>query len=468
MSSYARLTLGSLPLEESRNHVDPELIWLFRPSDKQIEQLTRRDPDRLRDYIAEEHINYFSDEHPYTYVEYRCSAEEVRDRLELKGFTLESAKTRFYSGLEHDIRRTDPLVQADRAFEQLRPAREEELRVLRSLTIENWLEAVNRIKEDQLTKDIIESIPSHDEDLPLLRYMLQFPGKLYGFPGPGYDVPKYDYLLFLRLVIESSPPSDELVYDLSPLAFGGYIEAEDDFVSLAESDTDTTAVFSQSVIILTEGTTDRNFLERSLYLLYPHLARYFHFFEFDLNRDNRLGGGVGNLANLVRAFAGASVRHRVLALFDNDTASKDALRNLDPSLLPENIIFRYYPELPLAENYPTVGPTGRTTMNVNGLAGGIELYLGRDVLEGEDGQLIPVQWTGFNQGVGAYQGVLLNKSAIQRRFREKLDMCESCPDQLDCYDWDGMRAILDVMRTAFHSLDSDIIHSSYQSLHISA
>ena len=31
---------------------------------------------------------------------------------------------------------------------------------------------------------------------------------------------------------------------------------------------------------------------------------------------------MGQLANLVRAFAAADVQHRILALFDNDTAAK--------------------------------------------------------------------------------------------------------------------------------------------------
>ena len=469
MSSYAHLTLGSLSLELSRNGVDPDLIWLFRPSDKRIEQLTGRDSGSLREYIIEKYIDYFDDDHPFTYIEYRCTVEEVRDRLELKGFTLDVAKERFRTGLDHDIRHVeDSLTESGNRIELLRLANEDDLSVLSSLTMDSWLRAVGRIRAEGLDKDTLEST-LHDDDmeLPLLKYMLKSSTNLYGFPGSRLNVSTFDYMLFLRLVIESSPPSNQLIYDLSPLNDGGYIDAEDDLVALAASDMDTTAVFSQSVIVLTEGTTDRNFIERSLNLLYPHLAGYFHFFEFDLNPQNRVSGGVGPLVNLVRALAGSSVKQRILALFDNDTAAKEALRNLDPDILPRNIVFKYYPELPLAENYPTVGPTGRTTMNVNGLAGGIELYLGRDVLEEEDGQLIPVQWTGYSQGVDAYQGELLNKSAAQRRFREKLENCERNPDQLDCFDWTGMKAILDIMRNAFHTLDSDIIRSNCESLNCS-
>ena len=466
MSSYAQLTLGSLRLGVSRNRVDPELIWLFRPSNKYIDQLTRNDRDRLGVYVSEEAIEFYGDEHPFTYLEYRCSVKGLRDRLELKGFTLEMAKERFKAGLEYDIQNTDSSIKLRRLPEQLLSSYTEELRVLRSLTIEVWLNGVNRIREDHLTKDVLDFIPSHDEELPLLRYMLKFSDDLYGFPGPRWEDSKYDYLLFLRLITESSPPDDQIIYDLTPLIPGGWINVEDDSIALVEDDMDTTALFSQRVIILTEGTTDREFLKRSMKLLYPHLTDYFHFFDFDLNRNNRLGGGAGHLANLVRAFAGASVRHRILALFDNDTAAKEALRNFDSNLLPENIVLRYYPDLDIAENYPTVGPTGRETMNINGLAGGMELYLGREVLVDDTGELTPVQWTGYSRSVGTYQGEIMNKMDVQNRFREKLESCEGHPDQLERYDWEGVRAILDLVLTSFHSVDSHLISSSYHQLNL--
>ena len=384
MSSYATLTLGSLELGTSGNRVDPELIWLFRPSDKHVEKLTRRNRDRLSRHIMPEYIDEFDDANPLTCVEYRCTAADLRDRLELKGFTLELAKERFN--------------QANVQF------------------------------------------PYDD-----------FPGLEYGFSA-------FDHLLFIRLVIESSRPNEYLIYDLTDLVYAGYIDEEDDCVALAEVETITSIIFHQKVIVLTEGKTDKDFLERSLKILYPHLADYFHFFDFNLNKPP---GGVGALANLVRAFAAASVEHRILALFDNDAAARDALKNLDVKSLPENIRFYHYPNLAMAENYPTIGPSGRSAMNVNGLAGSIELYLGQDVLENEndEGELTPVQWTGYQHRVGAYQGEVMYKKKIQDRFSKKLKACERDPVKIDSYDWGGIRSILDVMRVAFHGLDARLIHA---------
>jgi hypothetical protein len=92
-------------------------------------------------------------------------------------------------------------------------------------------------------------------------------------------------------------------------------------------------------------------------------------------------------------------------------------------------------------------------MNVNGLAASLELYLGEDVLL-RDGQLIPVQWRGFNDAVKQYQGSLTDKKAVQDRSTEKLRECESNPHVIEAGDWRGMRAIIDIMRKAFQADDT--------------
>jgi hypothetical protein len=70
---------------------------------------------------------------------------------------------------------------------------------------------------------------------------------------------------------------------------------------------------SAKIILLTEGKSDTAILSAALDLLYPHLAGYYSFMEFDALR---VGGGAGNLANLVKAFAGAGIANRTIALFD--------------------------------------------------------------------------------------------------------------------------------------------------------
>ena len=464
MSSYASLTLGSLELGESSSDVDPDLIWLFRPNNKELSRISSGTGDEFEEVLFEEADDSY--EYVTESVRYRCLATEARDRLELKGFTLDVARARFEASLRDDISSLvceDGYLLSGSRPEKLYKAERKKLRILKALTPETWSEAIVRIKEGRLSKKSLRKSQAKKEQTRLLRYMLKRSSSYYGYPGLDYEVSTHDYLLFLRLILESSDPDEYLAYDLTDLVHGGYVDEDDDHVALADTETRENAALSQKVIVLTEGTTDRDILERSLKLLYPHLSDCFHFFKFDLNGANKVGGGVGPLANLVRAFAGANVSHRILALFDNDTAAREALFHLDPSVLPENIVIKHYPDLDICEEYPTIGPSGEEMMNVNGLAGSLELYLGEDVLRDSSGELIPVQWAGRpSKAVKAYQGEVRGKRGIRKKYLDKLDECERNPDQIHSNDWEGIRAIIEVMRTAFHELDARIIDSSYE------
>ena len=433
MGSYATLTLGSLELGGSKNYVDPGLMLFFRPSDKRIELIDRKSREQLAKYVVKEHIDDYDDDNPFTRVEYRCTATVARDRLDLKGFTYEVAEASFKAELQAEIQRYELyLTHGPGRFDK-------ELHVLRSLTIESWLRALGRIQEECLTKEMLNGLPATDIQLPLLQYMLEHSQELYGFP-------ELDYRLFVRLTVEAMPPQEQIVLDLSDLVFGGWIDETDNLVVQTEALFNGEFLLTQRVIVLTEGDTDRQILERSLNLLYPHLADYFHFFDFT---GKKVGGGAGELANLVRAFAAADVRHRILALFDNDTAARAALSNLNSDILPSNIAIRHYPNSSTAQDYPTLGPSGETQMDVNGLAGSIELYLGQDVLRDPCGKLSPVQWMGYDRKMKAYQGEVVDKQNTLERFYKKLTLCEADPERVDSYDWEGIRAILDAMRIAF-------------------
>ena len=445
MSSYAELTLGSLTLGASRNGIDPDLMWLFRPSDKRIDRIDRRNREQLAKYVMDEYIDDYDENNPFTRVEYRCAAVEARDRLDLNGFTYEVSEARFKTGLKDEIQKYEEFLTHS-------PSYFENLQVLRSLTIKSWLKALGRIREQCLTKEMLGGIPPTDVQLPLLRFMLKPSLEFYGFPGIDYR----HFTHFVRLAVEAVPPHEQLVYDLSNLVSSGWVSEADELVAQAEAHINENFLLAKRIIVLTEGDSDRQILKRSLGLLYPHLADYFHFFDFARKRG---GGGTGELANLVRAFAAADVRHRILALFDNDTAAKAALSNLDLDSLPNNIAVRHYPDIAMAQDYPTLGPSGEIRMDVNGLAGSIELYLGQDILRDAEGVLSPVQWTGYDRKIRTYQGEIFDKQNILNKFDRKLASCERCPEQIDCYDWEGIRAILETMRTAFHNVGAEAILS---------
>ena len=447
MGSYATLSIGSLELGSTTDDIiDPGLMWIFRPSDKRIRRLDRRNRWQLAKYVEEDFIDEYDENNSFISVQYRCRTSVARDRLELEGFTYDVVEAYFKTELEADVQRYEGYIRDDR-FGGASNLIEDELRVLRSLTVRGWMEALVRIKEERLTKCMLDELPSSDTQLPLLQYMLDGRRRgqgFYGFPGD-------DRRHVARIVLEMASPQEYLTYDLTDLVGNGWRDAADDIVAEAENLVNEGFLLSRRVIVLTEGNTDRRILERSLRLLYPHLAEYFHFFDFT---GRRVGGGAGELANLVRAFAAADVRHRILALFDNDTAAKAALSNLNTDSLPSNIAVRHYPSLPLAKDYPTLGPSGGASMDVNGLAGSIELYLGQDALKDDAGMFPPVQWTGYDRKIGAYQGEVLDKQRVLDRFAAKLACCETRPDQISHYDWEGIEAVVHTMRRAFHGIDT--------------
>ncbi|CAG6394185.1 hypothetical protein NMG29_19265 [Streptomyces cocklensis] len=207
------------------------------------------------------------------------------------------------------------------------------------------------------------------------------------------------------------------------------------------------------VVVLTEGHSDVAVLQPSLAILYPHLTNLIRFMDY----SNSPRGGAGALVNTVRAFAAARIANPVIALFDNDTAAADALRPLDRKTLPSNIKVLQYPPLDLASHYPTLGPptadapSGHSSYaDVNGTAGSIELYLGRDVLTLPDGSLRPVHWRSYIEGTKRYQGEITGKKEVQDTFQAKLLQARSDPAAIPLQDWSGIRSIIDlIVNSAF-------------------
>jgi len=193
------------------------------------------------------------------------------------------------------------------------------------------------------------------------------------------------------------------------------------------------------VVILTEGHSDTMVLRSALAVVKPHLKEYFRFTDFSYAHESNAAA----LVKTVKTFAAAGVSNRVVAIFDNDTAAEDALRSLASVRLPSNISILRLPELPLASRYPTIGPTGTEVVDVNGLAGSIELYLGEDVLRDPSGVFHPIQWRGYNDGLKRYQGEITQKRLIHESFERKVEAALGDGPPLTTQDWTGLTLIFD-------------------------
>jgi hypothetical protein len=313
-------------------------------------------------------------------------------------------------------------------------------KLMKEMDVDNWLSALKQIYSENL-KPRQFNHPKDEYDGTLIGYMLNKAKNWYGYPG-------LDLNVALRLVLEILPDADEFIYDITALVLEGYPSKNDDLVERYSS--------RSKIIVLTEGSTDSWIISESLRLLYPHLADYFTFMDFE---GARVGGGAGNLANIIKSFSGTGIVNKVVAFFDNDTAAVSALRGLRLVQIPSNIKVIQLPEIKLLKDYPTIGPSGLVSMDVNGLAASIELYLGKDILVDAKGNLNPVQWTGFISEVGRYQGEVLSKEEIQRKFKQKVFDCKANNELLKTTDWVGLRTILQSLFTVFNDFDREEILS---------
>ncbi|WP_404829129.1 hypothetical protein [Allosphingosinicella flava] len=172
------------------------------------------------------------------------------------------------------------------------------------------------------------------------------------------------------------------------------------------------------IIVLTEGKSDTRIITAALKAFYPEYADAYQFIDFE---EFRIEGGASVLARMVKILSGARIQNRLLALFDNDAAGAEAIQSLSRIRFPRNVRLMMLPNTKLARSYPTLGPSGRLRMDVNGSAAPIELFLGRSSLITPEGTLRPIRWSQWKDNVERYQGVVDDKDAICSAFLASLE-----------------------------------------------
>lgn len=435
MGSYAECWLGKFYLGSTvEEDIDPSLLELFRSSDKKVIHTNKNNlPNPSARWVE-----YIEDEDNVTVVFYSAPAKIIKDRLELVGYSLDNAKKAYLNYLKREIDRDESLFKENKDI--FKPI----FNIISSMDVEIWLSTLKEIYNQGLTNN---RYSQENDDNSHLQYMLKH--DWYGFPAVfGYGFPGVDINVPLRLMLEVTSEEEELIYDITDLVLSEYFDPEENFLEYVAS--------YGKTIILTEGKFDTFVLSESLNLLYPHLADYFSFMDFD---GSKVGGGAGNLATMVKSFSGAEIINKVVAIFDNDTAARASLKALQKVKVSRNIKIYTLPDLKLLYHYPTLGPSGMVPMNVNGLAGSIELYLGRDVLQKAKSDFYPIQWMGFDSGLKQYQGEILEKDSVQKKFKQKLKFCKDDKSLISNFDWSGIKLILEDIFKLFHEDDGHQIIS---------
>lgn len=118
-----------------------------------------------------------------------------------------------------------------------------------------------------------------------------------------------------RVLLDAFEPNTQIVLDYTNLFDGGWCNEfpEDSDFHVPKT------------IILTEGKYDADVLSKSMGILYPYLKKYYSFIDFS---GANVQGSTNFLTHYVKAFIGAGIRNRIIALYDNDATGRSEIELL--------------------------------------------------------------------------------------------------------------------------------------------
>lgn len=366
MGSYSHLTIADYPTFSTKNSYFQEIANLiFLPEDFVKEERKNSTRNKLVWGDA-----YEGEKGKYIFKGFRQTAKICKQRLEIFGMNIKIAKKEF------------PLAKKIAEEEQIYDF------PISKISFRQYLEEITDIVEK---KEI-----NYEQSYINLRESL-IAGEL-GIFGQSVQGKLYSIL--------STVPENAIVeYDLTDVIYGGWVKEKE-----------VKQINIEKIIVLTEGKTDVEFISAALKKLYPELYPYYHFIDFD---EYKVESNASALLKLVISLAAANIKHPIIVLFDNDTTGIMEMNKLKSVQMGYNFKILKFPDIQLAKKYPTIGPTGIKRMNVNGLACGIEMYLGQDTLL-KDGHIIPVHWRAYNEKENKYQGEISEKGFVQETFRRKV------------------------------------------------
>jgi len=392
LSSYCDLTVQNVEL--LWNQGDVIGIEFFRPCDKIVTPAKSEDE--------------------YTLCKYSAPVSVVIDRLKAMGFVAEDAK----KGQEAYIQ------ELEESYLRLNSEPSSEvINLIKNFSFESWQRNIRKMLDNKDQKTSLGFDPvfelKSESDILFNSYVEQ---SYFGNNASWNSV----ILAILELV--ENKEKTKVTLDYSELVSGGYFDESDELCREGSF---------EKTVLLTEGISDKRFIQRSLKVLYPHLYDYYSFLDF---KELKLKGSASSLVHTVKAFSAAGIKNKLVAIFDNDTAAAESIRLLKKLPIAENIRVITLPRLNLLKMYPTIGPQGEHKMDVNGLAGSIELYFEDSSLK-ENGCYIPVAWKGYNEGEKQYQGEILKKKEVQSRYEKTLNKIDESGD-IEGYDFSSMKKVL--------------------------
>jgi hypothetical protein len=411
MGEYVGVKIGSYEFLSFKNTFG-NLLTIFSPEDRCVKECIDDDGESYIDYS------------------YVTTVERAKLCLDCLGYTIHAAKSSFEKSKQEEIEYLNEYYD-DKYYLY------DSQTIQKEFTFEKWIKAVRRyallLSKDHNTKDLEKERKKKRLSVSekLVLDSLPFDNNEHFF-GVSYEYASL-WSIF-RVIVDAFEANTQVVLNYTNLYNGGWCNEfpEDDEFSVSKT------------IILTEGKYDAEVISKSMTVLYPYMRKYYSFIDFS---TSNIQGSANFLTHYVKAFIGAGIQNRIIALYDNDAAGRSEIELLKGISLPSNFKIITLPHIEIGENYPTIGPTKDECFNINGKACSIELFLGRDVLT-ENGNLIPVMWKGYVDRIGTYQGEITKKSEIQKWFDKKVEYTKQNAT-INVEDWKEMDLLLNTLFQLF-------------------
>jgi hypothetical protein len=224
------------------------------------------------------------------------------------------------------------------------------------------------------------------------------------------------YVILVILSNNKNIMTEDIFWEYMDLVEGGYIN--DDVYEENAFD---------KYLIVTEGSSDTNILKVAFNKLKPSI---YHFFEFIDMRENYPFTGTGNLVNFYFGLCKINKLKRIIFIFDNDAEGILSARKCN-----HNSKYMKVMNLPSLEEFANInclGPEGEHESNINEKAVSIEMFLDLNYKNDTKPQ---IRWVSFNPKSHFYQGALINKEKYVRLFFEGIDD--------EAYNKDKLNILLD-------------------------
>lgn len=438
MSEYAEISIKKLSLYWFRNYLNSDIVSLFF-SNEDLNVTS----ECMKDLEDEDFMEYTS------YI-YKTTVLKAKERFDALGYGIDNLERIFNTNMLQAIDCSVFLYHLNVDFDDYEEIAKERIR--KNVSFKKWKNAMNKIITYELENgnirwnETLSNLSIKTECEKIIFHSLQ-DDNAESFYALYTEMIPEPYVF--RLILESCVNDDEILLDFSNLK-----NWADDCIPKALSATGNI----EKIIVLVEGTSDKDILEYSMKRLYPHLADLFYFMDFEDNYGGKRDGGTSYVVKNLKTFYFSKLSSKFIAIFDNDAEGYQSKCTLLTEIKnwPNNFRILHYPEIKLFRSYPTLAPNGTIIADdINRKACSIELYLPDSIIK-EDGEFYPIEWESRKKiknidgkEEALYQGVISQKDVIKKKFHELRKAIDKGEKIFVDEEWHRMKQLLDTIIFAF-------------------